>query len=208
MQEFKLDKGTVYYTEHLDGGGTTFGVNSLKNPDVQQYIKKGNILEICSGPGFMGFYLNFEGFADTLTLSDINNENEQYINETIKNNSLTNTTFINSDGFKSFPEGTIFDTIVSNPPHFATPRPGGYVDSYQELISLDQDMNFHKRFFEEVKPFINKDSNIILVENAGGITAEDIIEIAGNDYDIVVGEYNRYGWVRDSRFYTIVLKLK
>ena len=154
MKEFNLENGIVYYEEHLDGGGTTFGVNSLKNPEVQKHIKKGNILEICSGPGFMGFYLNFEGFADTLTLSDINNENEQYVNETIKNNSLTNTTFINSDGFDSIPSGIFYDTIISNPPHFATPRPGGYVDSYQELISLDQDMNFHKKFFQDVKDYI------------------------------------------------------
>lgn len=208
MKEFILDKGKVYYEEHLDGGGTTFGVNCLKDPSVSLYIKKGKILEMCSGPGFMGFYLNFEGYADELYLLDINNENKSCIEETIKNNGLTNTKFFNSNIFDSFNEDVVFDTIVSNPPHFSTPRPGGYKDSYEELISLDLDMNFHKKFFKDVKKFMNEDSRIILVENAGGISANDIIEIASNDFDIHVGDYDRYGWVRDSRFYTVTLKLK
>ena len=208
MNEFITDNGTVCYIEHLDGGGTTFGVNCLKDPLVNKHIKKGNILEICSGPGFMGFYLNFQGYADTLTLSDINIENRKYIEATIEKNNLTNTTFIPSEGFNSFLLGTKFDTIVSNPPHFATPRPGGYVDSYQELISLDQDMNFHKNFFDVVGDYLAEDGRIILVENAGGISADDIVNICGDRFSVEVGPYDRYGWINDSLFYTVIIKKK
>lgn len=208
MKEFITDNGVVCYVEHLDGGGTTFGVNCLKDPLVNKHIKKGNILEICSGPGFMGFYLNFQGYADTLTLADINFENKPYIESTIEKNGLTNTKFILSEGFNSFDKSLKFDTIVSNPPHFATPRPGGYVDSYQELISLDQDMNFHRKFFDSVGDFLSDDGRIILVENAGGIKADDIIEICGDRYNVEVGPYNRYGWVNDSLFYTVIITKK
>lgn len=208
MNEFITDNGTVCYIEHLDGGGTTFGVNCLKDPLVNKHIKKGNILEICSGPGFMGFYLNFQGYADTLTLSDINIENKKYIEATIEKNNLTNTTFIPSEGFRSFEPGMKFDTIVSNPPHFATPRPGGYVDSYQELISLDQDMNFHKNFFDVVGDYLAEDGRIILVENAGGISADDVINICGDRFTVEVGPYDRYGWINDSLFYTVIIKKK
>ena len=208
MEQFKTDKGTVCYAEHLDGGGTTFGVNCLKDPLVNKHIKKGSILEICSGPGFMGFFLNFEGYADKLTLSDINVENKEYIQETINQNSLSNTAFIQSKGFASFDSNHKFDTIVSNPPHFATPRPGGYIDAYQELISLDQDMNFHIEFFDQVGDFLTEDGRIILVENAGGISAEDIIKICGDRFSVEVGPYNRYGWVNDSLFYTVIIKKK
>ena len=206
MLEFQTDNGVVCYAEHLDGGGTTFGVNCLKNPNVRKHIKKGNILEMCSGPGFMGFYLAFQGFADTLTLSDINAENTKYIEETRQKNELQNVSFICSNGFKSFDKTMKFDTIVSNPPHFASPRPGGYVDAYQELISLDQDMAFHKKFIDEVGDFLSEDGRIILVENAGGIKADDIISICGDKFTVEVGEYDRYGWVRDSLFYTVVIK--
>lgn len=208
MKQFKLEKGTVFYEEHLDAGGTTFAVNCLKNPSVNQHIKRGKILEMCSGPGFMGFYLNFEGYADELYLSDINLENELYIKETINQNSLTNTKFINSNVFDSFNDDIIFDTILINPPHYSTPRPGGYKDEYEKLISLDLDMNIHKNFFTQVKKFMNDDSRIVLVENAGGISADDIINLTKNDFDIEIGEYNRYGWIRDSRFYTVILRLK
>jgi tRNA1(Val) A37 N6-methylase TrmN6 len=208
LQQFVTDNGTVYYAEHLDGGGTTFGVNCLKDPLVNQHIKKGDILEMCSGPGFMGFYLNFQGYADTLTLSDINAENRKYINKTIENNSLTNTTFLQSDNFRSFNPDMKYDTIVSNPPHFATPRPGGYKDSYQELISLDQDMLFHKNFFDYVDKHLKEDGRIILVENAGGISADDVIKICGDRFTVEVGPYNRYGWVNDSLFYTVIIKKK
>jgi methylase of polypeptide subunit release factors len=206
MLEFKTEKGIVYYKEELDGGGTTFGVNCLKDPSVNRNIKKGDILEMCSGPGFMGFYLNFEGYADTLTLSDVNLENQKYIYQTIEKNNLTNTKFIHSDNFRSFDSEMMYDTIISNPPHFATPRPGGYKDSYQELISLDQDMSFHKNFFDFVGDHLKEDGRIILVENAGGISANDIIKICGDRFTVEVGEYNRYGWINDSLFYTVVIK--
>ena len=71
MKQFILKKGKVIYDEIYDGGGSSFGINALKDEKVKSVIKKGNILEMCSGPGFMGFYLNFEGYADYLILSDI-----------------------------------------------------------------------------------------------------------------------------------------
>ena len=206
MIEFKLDNGIVYYTEELDGGGTTFGINCLKS--VLPKVKKGNILEMCSGPGFMGFFLNFEGYADKLVLSDLNAYNRKYINETIEKNGLTNTEFIHSNGFMSLNDGMIFDTIVSNPPHFATPKPTGYRSEQEKLITLYEDMAFHRNFLRDVKKHINKDSIIILIENATGINADDITKIAKDDFHIEVGEYGKYGWPGESTFYPMFLKLK
>ena len=206
MSEFKLDKGTVYYIEELDGGGTTFGINCLKS--VLPKVRRGNILEMCSGPGFMGFYLNFEGYADKLLLSDLNAYNRRYIHETIEKNNLTNTEFLHSNGFTSINENMKFDTIVSNPPHFATPKPTGYKSDQEKLITLDQDMSFHKNFLRDVKKYMHKDSIIILIENATGINADDITEMAKDDFEIEVGEYGKYGWPGESTFYPMFLKLK
>ena len=208
MKEFKLDKGIVYYIEELDGGGTTFGINCLKSEPVLSKVRRGNILEMCSGPGFMGFYLNFEGYADNLLLSDLNAYNRKYILNTIEKNSLDNTEFLHSNGFTSISSDIIFDTIISNPPHFATPKPNGYRSLQEKLITYDSDMDFHKKFLIDAKKHMHKDSIIILIENATGINSDDIIGMAKNDYEIEVGVHDKYGWPGESTFYPIFLKLK
>lgn len=208
MEEFIIGEKKVFYHELLDGGGTTFGVNALKHSEIEPYIKSGKILEMCSGPGFMGFYLNFMGYCDSLLLSDINHENESYINETIGFNKIKNTKFITSNIFESFENETIFDTIVSNPPHFKTKRPGGYRNEHEKLISLDENMEFHKNFFNQVQKYINYESRIILVENTAGVNVQDIVEITKEKFDILLVHYDKYGWVGESSFYTIILKLK
>lgn len=207
MKELILENGKVIYDEIYDGGGSSFGVNSLRDERVKSIIKKGNILEMCSGPGFMGFYLNFEGFADSLVLSDINDAHNLYIRQTILQNNLMNTKFIQSDGFKSFQIHNMFDTIVMNAPHYASPRNGGYVSIEEELICLDQDLEFHKHFFKYAKSYLKKDGVIVLVGNMGGIQPEEIMKIGGNDYTYSLIACERYGWIRDSRFYVLEIKV-
>ena len=205
MLEFKINNTTVYYSQHLDGGGTTIGVNSLNSDEVKKYIKKGNVLEICSGPGFMGFFLKENGYSDNLLLSDINRENILYVNETIEKNKLSNVQFLQSDCFNEFEDGIVFDTIVSNPPHFKTHRPGGYRSSHEKLLSLDEDMEFHKRFFIDVKKYLKNDGVIILIENCNGVTEDDIRKMVDGSLDVLYVEYDDYGWKGESKFYTIVL---
>ena len=205
MLEFKINNTTVYYSQHLDGGGTTIGVNSLNSDKVKKYIKKGNILEICSGPGFMGFFLKENGYSNNLLLSDINRENILYINETIEKNELSNVKFLQSDCFNEFTNDIFFDTIVSNPPHFKTHRPGGYRSSHEKLLSLDEDMEFNKRFFNDVKKYLKDDGVIILVENCDGVTEEDIRGMVEGNLTVEYVEYDDYKWKGESTFYTIVL---
>lgn len=208
IDEFIIGEKKVFYHKVLDGGGTTFGINALKHSEILPFIKSGKILEICSGPGFMGFYLNFMGYCDNLILSDINDENQSYIDKTIEYNKLNNTKFISSNIFESFENEIIFDTIVSNPPHFKTKRPGGYRSEHEKLISLDENMEFHKNFFNQVQKYINYESKIILVENTAGVNVQDIVEITKENFDILLVHYDKYGWVGESSFYTIILKLK
>ena len=207
MIKYELNNTSVYYYKELDGGGTTFGVTALKGEEVQKRIVRGNILEMCSGPGFMGAYLNDIGLADKLYLSDINVENKECIDVTIRENGLTNVEFIKSNGFDSIPEGLKFDTIVSNPPHFATNRPNGYRSKHEKLISLDEDMRIHKSIFEDADKFLNPGGKIVLVENATGISEEDIRKMVDGKWGIEYVEYSDYGWEGESTFYTIILYL-
>lgn len=207
MKEFILDKGTVYYDEIVDGGGTTFGVNAVKDERVKSVIKPGNILEMCSGPGFIGFYLYFEGIAKKLYLSDIVIGQKVYIDKTIKEGQLTNVEFIHSNAFRYFDKDLKFDTIVMNPPHFSSPRKVGYDNQQNEIISLDEDMKFHKEFLDNAKNFLNDNGVIIIIGNMGGITAEEIMEYCHNDYTGEIVAIDRFGWIRDRKFYVLKLKM-
>lgn len=206
MKEFEVEGKKIYYDTEFDGGGTTFGINSLKDTVVENSIKPGRILEMCSGPGFMGFYLNFKGLADELTLVDINYENNTFIQKTILSNGLSNTKFIASNGFDNLTD-TLFDTIIINPPHYASPRDGGYPSIQEELMSLDEDMYLHQEFFENAKDYLKKDGVIILIGNMGGITPNDIRDVAGDDYKVELIACDRFGWVRDSKFYVLKITI-
>ena len=161
---------------------------------------------MCSGPGFMGFYLNFKGYADELYLSDINNNLKDGIEKTIEYNNLKNTKFINSDGFSNINKDLKFDIIIINPPHFSSPRIGGYDSPENEFMSLDNNMKFHKKFIDEAKYYLKEDGFILLIGNMGGITPKDIEKIGILDYTFEVLACERFGWIRDSKFY--VLKIK
>jgi methylase of polypeptide subunit release factors len=206
MQKLNLNKNFVYYETYLDGGGSIFGIEAMNS--IQKHLKPGKVLEMFSGPAFMGFYLKFNELAETLYLSDINLENEACINKTIKENNLKNVKFIHSDIFDSFDKNIIFDTIICNPPHFKTPRPWGYKEKFEKLISLDEDMHIHKKFFKDVKQFMHNDTKIVLIEHPNGVTIDDIQSIIADDFIIDYTESNRYGWIRDIQYRTIILKLK
>lgn len=210
MKKFTIQSNQtidVLYYSDLDGGGTTFGINALKKDSIHQYIKKGNILEMCSGPGFMGFYTKAKGLADNLYLVDVNESNKECIDFTVSYNNLTNVEFIKSSCFDKVPEHLIFDTIISNPPHFKTERPGGYRSENEKLISLDEDMKIHKSIFDYAKNHMHKGSRLILVENCDGVTEEDIRKMIDGVYGVEYVEYNSYDWPGKSTFYTIVLYL-
>lgn len=206
MEQLIFEKNSIYYETYLDGGGSVFGVNAMES--IKPHLKPGKVLEMFSGPAFMGFYLKFNGLANELYLSDINIENEECIDTTIRKNNLQNVKFIHSDIFDSFTEDIVFDTIVCNPPHFKTPRPWGYKERFEKLISLDEDMHIHKKFFKDVKRFMHTETKLVLIEHPHGVTIDDIKNLIGNEFIIDYTETSRYNWIRDIEYRTIILKLK
>ena len=206
MEILNVDNNPIYYETELDGGGSIFGINAMES--IQSKLSIGKVLEMFSGPAFMGFYLKFNGIAEELYLSDINLENEKCIDKTIKENNLKNVKFIHSDIFDSFDEKIKFDTIVCNPPHFKTPRPWGYKEKFEKIISLDEDMHIHKKFLKDVKNYMHENTKLVLIEHPHGITLDDIKELIGNSFYVEYTETSRYGWIRNIEYRTIILKLK
>jgi len=207
MELFNIIDLSVFYEKRFDGGGTTFGFNAITKSDIINKIQdQGDVLEICSGPGFIGYTLLKYNKANRLVLSDINPEVRDGIETTNRFNNLK-VEFIQSDCYDSMEDSNKFDTIVSNPPHFKTERPNGYRSSEEKLISLDYDMQFHKKFFESVHRYLNPNGKIVLIENCDGVTEEDIRVLSNQHFSVESVDYDSYGWEGKSTFYTIILKL-
>jgi methylase of polypeptide subunit release factors len=207
MEIFNIIDLSVFYEKRFDGGGTTFGFNAVTKSDIINKIQdQGDVLEICSGPGFIGYTLLKYNKANRLVLSDINPEVRDGIETTNRFNNLK-VEFIQSDCFDSMEGSNKFDTIVSNPPHFKTERPNGYRSSEEKLISLDYDMQFHKKFFESAHRYLNPNGKIVLIENCDGVTEEDIRVLSYLHFSVESVDYDSYGWEGKSTFYTIILKL-
>lgn len=209
METFDIDDLKVFYEKRFDGGGTTFGFNAITKPIISDYIQEfSDVLEMCSGPGFIGYTLLKKKKANRLVLSDINIDLYPSIQETNESNKLQNVEFILSDCFDAISEENKFDVIVSNPPHFKTLRPDGYRSREEKLISLDFDMEFHKKLFDSAHKFLNPNGKIILIENCDGVTEEDIRMLSDEYFTVETVDYDSYGWQGKSTFYTIVLTIK
>ena len=207
MEIFNIINLSVFYEKRFDGGGTTFGFNAITKSNIVDKIQdQGDVLEICSGPGFIGYTLLKYNKANRLVLSDINPEVRDGIEITNRFNNLK-VEFIQSDCFDSMEGSNKFDTIVSNPPHFKTERPNGYRSSEEKLISLDYDMQFHKKFFESAHRYLNPNGKIVLIENCDGVTEEDIRVLSNQHFSVELVDYDSYGWEGKSTFYTIILTL-
>jgi methylase of polypeptide subunit release factors len=99
MEIFNIIDLSVFYEKRFDGGGTTFGFNAITKSDIINKIQdQGDVLEICSGPGFIGYTLLKYNKANRLVLSDINPEVRDGIETTNRFNNLK-VEFIQSDCF-------------------------------------------------------------------------------------------------------------
>jgi 16S rRNA G966 N2-methylase RsmD len=163
----------VNYLPVLDGGGMTIG---------QQYLDVvrtklghvGHVFEYCAGPGFIGFSLLANGLCDRLTLADINADAVKAVRATIAENHLEDrVTVYESDCLDHIPETEKWDLVVSNPPHF-----DGDEKSYREAIRLiDPGWVIHKKFYRDVKKFLNPGASIIFQENGTATRREDFEEM-------------------------------
>ena len=194
--EFKFitfKKIRVFYTDELDGGGTTFGQDYL--PFIKRLSKKkfNRIYEWCAGPGFIGFSLLANGYCDSLCLSDIHPKAIEAIKKTIKYNKLENKVSVyKSDSLDNIPEKEQWDLVVGNPPHYKK-KPTSYTSNGvaangltedQMRIVLDLNLETHKKFFKKVRNYLNKDGIVLLQENWFRVALDEFKEmIEENNFD-------------------------
>jgi methylase of polypeptide subunit release factors len=185
----------IFYNDEQNGGGSGWA------PDVvlliqQLYPDKKfcNVLEWCSGPGFIGFSLLANSLCSNLYLNDIYQlalnyctKTKQNLNEKYKESIIET---ISLDSLKDLPEIYQFDLIVGNPPHFNTDT-NRFSKYYDPRIFVDKHWNIHKNFFRHIKKHLTKDGKIILLESFWG-SAPDTFAQMIDDSDLQITKYIDY----------------
>ena len=155
-----LNFKNIYYDSSLDGGGRIW-IDYIKHYDFPKF---GSIMEMCSGPGFMGFFLGMKYGVQDIHLIDIHPPCLQSIQETNKQNNL-NAKFYLSDTYDNY-DGPMVDFICSNPPHLVEkPETLRQYTDYDPRIWVDKDWHFHKKFFKDLHKYLKVGGHLLLMEN-------------------------------------------
>ena len=101
LQSLCIDKGltgcnyTVFAQFRHDGGGSMFVEQMLSQPSIKEKlrVKSGNVMEMCSGPGFMGFYLHREFNMKKAFFVDYNPDVRAGLEKTMLYNNVTGAFF-------------------------------------------------------------------------------------------------------------------
>lgn len=164
-----VNKLKIFYDEQTNGGGRESIKDSLDAVHLLLEDKPSckRVMEWCCGPGYWGFgLLGLDIFnIDKAVFVDIYDGAEQYVNETISYNKLSNASFLLSDNFNSVPKQQ-FDLIIGNPPHFCIDPFSSYYDDPRKY--KDENWSIHRNFFENASNFLSDTGCIILQENVWG----------------------------------------
>lgn len=184
---------TVYYKNHLDGGGRGIGQGFIPFLQSRGMPKQRRVFEWCAGPGFIGFSLLAHDMCETLCLADVNPEAVAVCRRSVEANQLADRVSVyHSDNLKNISASERWNLVVSNPPHFVeTYVDGVRTDEYSgDRRAYDPEWSIHREFFATVKAFLAPGGVIILQENGAGSTADsfrDMIEQAGLEIIFVQG---------------------
>tara|TARA_B100002019_G_scaffold93751_1_gene80834 strand:- start:2057 stop:2677 length:621 start_codon:yes stop_codon:yes gene_type:complete len=206
MKDINLNNIKVFYEDEYDGGGYRLVDGLFNHPRVKEIVKgKQKVLELCSGPGFFGFYLLGGEPRQSLHLTDINEDLIPIVRETIIQNDLHNVIFET----KMWPAEQ-FDLVVLNPPHHNDLNPGkkGEFTGIKKLINYDEDWFFHKMFFDTLYGHLTDDGYAVVVENYDGSTPKTFEKFIPDNLEVEYIENKKLGWVGSSNFFIIILSKK
>lgn len=187
MKTFYLEKSLIeggrypiFFEIGHSGGGIPW-IDFIKD---YNFPKCNSLMEMCCGPGFIGYFLKHKYDIPKLELLDIHQPVEVGIKQTNKFNGWEDeVTFHLSDSFSNY-KGDKVDMIVSNPPHLKSQEEWEYFKKNQRnansRILLDDNLNFHTRFLNELSSYLNKGGYLFLLENKNYIPPKIITDLNPN----------------------------
>lgn len=184
MLKWKYKDRTVFYYPELNGDGINQAHSFVKfiKSTYSQEMKFKRVFEWCSGPGFIGFSLLFEGICEELCLADINPSAISCVQETIRYNKLeSKVAYYVSDNFQNIPCHEKFDLVVSNPPNYYSLNVAhhDYEWLQGDLRPNDPGWNVHRDFYNKVFPYLNSNA-ILLIEEVEPFQSEVHIPITND----------------------------
>ena len=188
----------VFYEDELNGGGPVW----IELMSGYRWPKVNSLMEMCSGPGFMGYYLKNKYNIPKLVLIDIHEPIKQFIKKTNKENKWENEVeFYISDAFKNY-TGDKVEMIVSNPPHLKSQDEFNKFKQGDKRILLDEGLSFHKSFLQNLNKFLTNNGTLALLENKLFIPVDTILSMNPN---LVLVDYIEHS---PMFLYTAIFKLR
>lgn len=166
---------SVYYKLENDGGGPIFIKNIYsKKHFLDKHKDCKSLLEVCSGPGFVGWYLFRKLQMDEVHFLDIHEPVKEDLKMTADKNS-TDLNFYLSDGFKNY-NGPKVDLIVCNSPFMNTEKhysdfalkmniSGDKRIKNDKRLYLDKGLELHKNLLENFNKFLTDKGRIVFLQD-------------------------------------------
>lgn len=183
MKVYHLEKSLtqgkypIYFEGNQDGGGK-FWIELMQDYD---WPKVNSLMEMCSGPGFMGYYLKHKYNIKTLSLVDNHKPLKSVIKKTNKDNNWDDeVTFYLSNGVDDY-NGDKVDMIVCNPPHI--PSKDEFIKFNKKIttstprIVLDDELKLHKNLLENLDKVLTPNGYLMLFESGDYISTDLILSM-------------------------------
>jgi len=118
VEPVALDNGLlVFDAPGLGEGGLEYGQNYLRALLQAGIAPCERVLDLCAGPGYIGFHLLANGFCRTLALAELDPVACAVARQTVAHNGIGALVDVyQSDGLDGIPDSEQFDLVVCNGP--------------------------------------------------------------------------------------------
>lgn len=167
------------YHQLLEGGGIDQRRDFLFVLSKAGKVRYNNALEWCSGPGVIGYELFGYNKTDKISFMDRYQPAIDNVLETAaRNNILEKVTTYCTDQIKNINNDEKFDLVIGNPPHnFALTKwkeqqeRNGVSQNFNSMvyenqlrIDVDDEMQIHKEFLDNLQDKVTDDCDIFISE--------------------------------------------
>lgn len=189
----------VYYKLENYGSGPNYieGIYSSKS-FLEQHKDCKSVLEVCSGPGFVGWYLYNKLKLDTIHFLDIHEPVLEDIKKTASYNNADYNFYL-SDGFINY-DGPKVDLIISNTPFMPTEEvyykfiENNNITDIKRIkndkrLYMDLELKLHKNLLENFNKHLTDNGRIVFVQDKNIASVDKLEQFNFNYSDRVYEEF-------------------